>query len=181
MTNQNEEHELMPMIDAFIPKDALTPDAEQRLLQDLTEILIRLEGFEPASQRPREATWVFVHRADVFVAGVRPLRPRYRFIASIPEGQVDDATRAAVVEQVTAAVARAEGGTVEEVSKRVWVFPLEIRDGRWGARGRIQRLPDILAHLVGEHGRSIGEQRLAIRRRGSAALVSSVHDPGDVT
>ena len=171
----------MPMIDACIPKDALTPVAEQRLLDELTEILLAIEGFEPSSPLARDATWIFVQRPDVFVAGARPARPSYRFIVSVPEGQFEEASRELVVSEVTAAVARAEGVRVDEVSKRVWVFPLEIQDGSWGARGEIQRLPDILAHLAGEDVRWVGERRLAdIRRRRSVALLNLIREGSGV-
>jgi hypothetical protein len=36
-----------------------------------------------------------------------------------------------LVREVIEAVARAEGGTFEEVSPRVWVFPNEVPEGRW--------------------------------------------------
>src|SRR5262245_37057400 len=170
----------MPMIDASIPQNALTPEAERRLLEEVTEILVQYEGFDPTRQRPRDATWIFVQRPEVFVAGNHPARPRYRFITCVPEGQLEDDARAAVVREVTAAVARAEGGSVEEVSKRVRVFPLEIQDGRWGALGEIQRLPDILAQLIGEHARPLGEYRLAIRRQRVSAVASSARDLPDL-
>jgi phenylpyruvate tautomerase PptA (4-oxalocrotonate tautomerase family) len=34
----------MPMIDVTIPEGALKPEAEKRLLKELTDILIRAEG-----------------------------------------------------------------------------------------------------------------------------------------
>ena len=85
------------------------------------------------------------------------MQPRYRFILSVPEGQYDDAICNAVVKEVTQAVARAESGTFEEVGQRVWVFPLEVPDGRWGGRGSVRRLPDILAYLVGDEERGAAE------------------------
>lgn len=39
----------MPMIDAMWPEHALTPDAEARLIRELTDILIRAEGYDPAN------------------------------------------------------------------------------------------------------------------------------------
>jgi len=60
----------MPMLDAYIPQGALTPTAEQQLLADLTDILIRNEGADPANARVRSIAWLFVHRpAQVYVAG----------------------------------------------------------------------------------------------------------------
>jgi phenylpyruvate tautomerase PptA (4-oxalocrotonate tautomerase family) len=158
----------MPMIDAFIPEGALAPSAEARLFEELTELLIRNEGFDPTNERARAVTWIFLHRPAVFRAGSRPAQPRYRFALTVPEGQYDDEICAAVVREVTEAVARAEGGTFEAVAPRVWVFPQEVPDGRWGARGQVRRLPDILADLVGEHERQNAEQRLANRRQRAA-------------
>jgi hypothetical protein len=40
----------MPVIDVLIPEDALKPKAETRLLTELTDILLRAEGFDPSNQ-----------------------------------------------------------------------------------------------------------------------------------
>jgi len=127
------------MLDAFLPESALELNAEVQLLNELMGILIRLEGFDPASERARAATWIFLHRPKVFVAGSPAVLPRYRFITSVPEGQYTDEAREAIVKEVTEAVARAEKGSFEEVSQRVWVFPTEVPDGIWGGRGRVLR------------------------------------------
>jgi hypothetical protein len=74
---------------------------------------------------------------------------------------------------VTEAVVRAEGGTFENVSPRVWVFPTEITDGNWGSRGVIRTLPDILAYLVGEHERPFAAAKLANRRQKNAVAMFS--------
>jgi phenylpyruvate tautomerase PptA (4-oxalocrotonate tautomerase family) len=162
----------MPMIDAFIPEGALEPEAETRLMEQLTTILLKHEGFDPTNQRARDVTLIFVHRpAAVYVAGTRATLPRYRIVPTVPEGQYSDEARKALVEEVTAAIARAEGGAMKDVGPRVWVFPTEIDDGLWGSRGVIRRLPDILAFLVGEHERPAAEAKLAARRRKHALAV----------
>jgi phenylpyruvate tautomerase PptA (4-oxalocrotonate tautomerase family) len=140
---------VMPMIDAYIPEGALEQKAEAQLLRDLTEILIRLEGFDPANERARSVTWTFLHRPNVFVAGLPATKPRYRIVTTVPEGQYNDERRSGVVREVTEAIARAEGAPFDEVRLRVWVFPLEIPDGQWGGRGEIRRLPAILAAING--------------------------------
>lgn len=160
----------MPMIDAVIPEGALDANGESRLLRELTEILIRLEGFDPANHRARAATWIFVHRASVFVAGSPPSLPRYRFIVAVPEGQYDQAIREAVVKEVTEAVARAEGKRPDDVARRVCVFPIEVPDGSWGGGGAIRRLPDIVGFIAGEGQRQVAESRLAERRRDAIAM-----------
>jgi phenylpyruvate tautomerase PptA (4-oxalocrotonate tautomerase family) len=167
----------MPMIDALIPENALTPEAEARLLKEMTDILIRAEGYEPDNEIAQSVSFLFLHRpAAIFVGGAPSASPRYRIITSAPEGQYTDAAREAVVREITEAIARAEGVTFEQIARRVWIFPTEIPDGQWGGAGRINKLPDIHAMIAGEHDRKTGEERLARRRREKTreALVGAV-------
>lgn len=167
----------MPMIDALWPDDALTPEAEARLVRDLTDILIKAEGYDPGNPVAQGVTVLHLHRpAAIFVGGERSKAARYRIIPSAPEGQYTDESRRALVKAVTEAVARAESRPFDEVAPRVWVFPTEIPDGTWGSRGAIYMLPDIHALLAGESERSVGVERLARRRREKAriALVAAV-------
>ncbi|MCA8271466.1 Tautomerase enzyme [Burkholderia sp. AU30280] len=162
----------MPMIDVIIPEGALAPQAEARLMEELTDTLIRHEGLDPDNPRVRDVTWIFVHRpAAVYRAGVAALAPIYRIVPTVPEGQYTDAARAGLIADVTAAVARAEGVPVDAVATRVWVFPTEIDDGCWGSRGAVRRLPDIMDYFGGAPLRALGEQRLAIKRRTDAIAV----------
>lgn len=157
----------MPMLDAYIPEGALAPDAEAELLSNLTDILIRNEGADPTNPAVRSIAWVFLHRpAAVYVAGQRASEPRYRIVASVPEGQFDDERREAMVREVTEAVLDAEQGARDRDPMRVWVFASEIPDGTWGAIGRINRLSDIAGFALGdaEKGQRYAERRLAARR-----------------
>jgi len=161
----------MPMLDAFIPEGALSAEAEERLLSQLTDILLRNEGADPSNPVVRSIAWVWLHRpAAVFVAGERAAEPRYRIVASVPEGQFDDERRAGLVKEVTEAVLDAEEGAHPRDPARVWVFPTEIPDGTWGAVGRINTLADIAGFALGdpEKGRVYAERRLAARRQASA-------------
>jgi phenylpyruvate tautomerase PptA (4-oxalocrotonate tautomerase family) len=102
----------MPMLDAFIPEGALDSAAENELLSKLTDILLRKEGADPSNPAQRSIAWVFVHRpASVFVAGEPSPEPRYRIVASVPEGQFDEERRNAMVAEVTEAVLAAERGS----------------------------------------------------------------------
>jgi phenylpyruvate tautomerase PptA (4-oxalocrotonate tautomerase family) len=167
------------MIDVTIPEGALTPEAEERLCKELTNILIRAEGYTPETNTVAQSvTWLFLHRpATVYVAGARSETPRYRVFTTVPEGQYTDAKRAVLVKECTEAVVRADGGKFEDVSPFVWVFPVEMPDGQWGGRGNIQRLPQIHARLLsgepghikaGQDAHKAGQERVARRRREKA-------------
>ncbi|HXR27963.1 MAG TPA: hypothetical protein VN772_00190 [Solirubrobacteraceae bacterium] len=159
------------MLDAYIPSGALSPDAEERLLADLTDLLITHEGADPTNEQVRSIAWLFVHRPEsVYVAGARAGAPRYRFIASVPEGQYDPERRQAMVASITEAVLDAEQGAYERDPTRVWVFTPEIPDGSWGAIGQIVTLADIATFATGdaERGREYAHSRLAARRAAPA-------------
>lgn len=156
----------MPMIDATIPAGALEKDAERQLLHEVTDLVIGHELGDPNNERAQRASWIFLHRPEVYVAGEPATLPRYRFIVSVPEGQFDAGRRQGVTADITASVARAERRPQEEVAGRVWVITMEIPDGCWGARGQVVRLPDILSALLGEGGREEALNRMALRAGG---------------
>jgi phenylpyruvate tautomerase PptA (4-oxalocrotonate tautomerase family) len=159
----------MPMIDAVIPMNALSPEVEAALVKEMTDTLLRAEGFEPENQVAQSVSVLFLHRPEaIFVGGVAATAPRYRILPTVPEGQYTQEAVERLVEEITEAVVRAEGGTFEDVAPRVWVFPTEMPNGRWGSRGMIRPLPDIQAFIAGEEERSVGEERLVRRRRAKA-------------
>jgi phenylpyruvate tautomerase PptA (4-oxalocrotonate tautomerase family) len=161
------------MLDAYIPTGALTTEAEQQLLADLTDLLIVNEGADPTNPQVRSIAWLFVHRPEaVYVAGAPASAPRYRFIASVPEGQYDPDRRQAMVHDITEAVLDAERGAYERDPGRVWVFTPEVPDGTWGGFGRIATLADIATLATGdpERGRRYAEERLGARRGAAVAV-----------
>jgi phenylpyruvate tautomerase PptA (4-oxalocrotonate tautomerase family) len=156
----------MPMLDAHIPAGALSAAAEEQLLGDLTDMLIRNEGADPTNPQVRSIAWLFVHRPEAVYVGGSPARaPHYRFVASVPEGQYEPERRRAMVRDITEAVLDAEDGAYERDPSRVWVFTPEIPDGTWGALGTIVTLADIATFATGnaERGRRYAEERLAGR------------------
>lgn len=168
----------MPMLDAFIPEGALKPGAEATLMRELTDLLMRHEGVDPSNQVAREVSVVFLHRPKIFVAGAPATSVRYKFVSSVLESLYDDDRRAAIVRDVTAAVARAEGTTFENVAPRVWVFPFDVPDGCWGGRGVIVRVGDFLARVLGPTARAEGERPFAEHRRKEAlAIVEAAQRP----
>lgn len=165
----------MPMLDAHIPTGALAAEAERDLLEKLTDLLIRHEGADPSNETVRSIAWVFVQRPEtVYVGGSPAEAPRYRFIASVPEGQFNAERRQALVAEITEAVLDAEQGAHPRDPMRVWVFTPEVPDGTWGAAGRVVTLADIagLALDDPEAGREYAE-RVFAERRGEAVAASA--------
>jgi phenylpyruvate tautomerase PptA (4-oxalocrotonate tautomerase family) len=157
----------MPMLDAFIPEDALDGEAEQRLMVTLTDILLEHEGADPADPNARSLAWVFLHRpSDLFVAGTRAELPRYRIIASVPEGQLDAGNRSSMVRAATDAVLNAEPEGRPRDAHRVWVFTNQVPEGTWGAGGQIFGLADIAGFVLNdaEAGRAHAKRRLAVTK-----------------
>jgi hypothetical protein len=52
----------MPLMDAYIPKDALSPTAERELLGRLTDLLLKHEGVDPSNHTGQHMAWIWVHR-----------------------------------------------------------------------------------------------------------------------
>ena len=157
----------MPQLDAYIPAGAITPDAERDLMAKLTDLLIRHEGADPTNETVRSIAWLFVHRAHtVYVAGKPADVPRYRFVASVPEGQFNEERRAAMTAEITEAVLDAERGAHPRDPMRVWVFTLEVPEGTWGGGGRVVGLGDIAGLALGdaEAGQEYAERVFAERR-----------------
>ena len=167
----------MPMLDAYIPEGALSPTDEQALLARLTDILLSWEGADPTNAVARSLAWVFLHRpASVYVGGVPTTAPHFRFVATVPEGQLDEQRRAGMVAAVTKAVAEADRGG--DTAVRTWVFTVEVPDGNWGARGEIFTLARIAGTVIGddEAGAAHAQRRLAASRSArqtALALASS--------
>jgi phenylpyruvate tautomerase PptA (4-oxalocrotonate tautomerase family) len=158
------------MLDLFVPAGALAPDAERTLVDELTTVLLKAEGADPANPAARKVSWVFLHRPEVFVGGAPAPAPVYRVIASVPEGQLNGAeVKRELVAEVTAAILRAEGtpaGSAKDQA-RVWVFPLEVPEGHWGSAGRIFGLADILAGAIGDADKAdhVASERIAASRK----------------
>jgi phenylpyruvate tautomerase PptA (4-oxalocrotonate tautomerase family) len=157
----------MPMLDAHIPQGALDPSAEKELMSKLTDILLEWEGADPRNEVARSIAWVFLHRpAALFVGGELPDHPRYRIVASVPEGQLDTERRSGMVKAVTDAVLDAEPADRPRDPMRVWVFTHEVPEGTWGGGGRVVGLADIAAFALDdvEAGKTHAKRRLAVAK-----------------
>ena len=78
----------MPMIDLSLNENALSPEALQNLVENLSQALIEGEG-APDNEFVRSLTWCFVDKRPegaICVGGSTPSLPHYRVTLTVPEG-----------------------------------------------------------------------------------------------
>lgn len=100
----------------------------------------------------------------MFVGGSAPDKSHYRVVAGVPEGQLNGpAKKQQLIAEVTEAIVKAEGSGDEKAHDRVWVFPLEIPEGHWGASGGAMGLADILGAVIRDEdkARRVADHRIA--------------------
>jgi phenylpyruvate tautomerase PptA (4-oxalocrotonate tautomerase family) len=142
----------MPMIDLTVPHGALDAHA---LVDAITRAVVKWEGFA-GNPRADAASWGFVNELAPGGQHIGHQRnddgpARYRVVATVPEGALDDEARAGLVTDVTRLILEHEGSPVDVANAgRIWVFINEIPDGRWGGNGRIMRREDIARAFGGD-------------------------------
>ncbi len=136
----------MPMIELTLEEGALTDAAKADLVDGLTAALLRWEG-APDNDVSRSIAWTYVDErpAGSINVGGRPAdAPRYRVKLTVPDGALNDESKAGIVGDATRLVLEAEGAADDPAAAmRVWVIVREVADGNWGAAGRVFRLRDI--------------------------------------
>jgi phenylpyruvate tautomerase PptA (4-oxalocrotonate tautomerase family) len=146
----------MPMIELTLTDGALDKDAQDALMAQLTETLLRWEGAPPTSERAKDVSWGFVdvrpaeliyHRGEPV-----PAQPLYKVEISIPQGALDDTRKEGLVGDMTRLVLEAEGASADDeaAAMRVWVIVREVAEGNWGAAGKVWRLRDIARFVMSE-------------------------------
>jgi phenylpyruvate tautomerase PptA (4-oxalocrotonate tautomerase family) len=128
----------MPIMDVTYPEGALSPDARDTLIEELTAVLLRAER-APDTEFFRSVTWVFVHElpaAHVYTAGRPAEAPIFRIDTTTPQGALSDRRRAELVANATDAVKRA-ADLPDDQLLRVFVLCHEVDEGSWGAAGQV--------------------------------------------
>lgn len=128
----------MPTMDLTYPKGALTQEARERLVAELTTTLLRAER-APDNDFFREVTWLFLHELEdglVNTGGRVAPQPVFRLEVKTPRGALSDRRRAELVASATEVICAAAEIPAEE-ALRVWVLCSEIDEGSWGAGGQV--------------------------------------------
>jgi phenylpyruvate tautomerase PptA (4-oxalocrotonate tautomerase family) len=127
----------MPLMELTYEEGALTPEARDQLVENLTTNLLKAEG-APNTEFFRSVTWVLINErpAALTYAGDKPGAGVVKLDVVTPEGALNDERRAQMIEAGTATL-REAFGIADEDALKVWVLCRDVVDGGWGAGGNV--------------------------------------------
>ncbi|HMU27217.1 MAG TPA: 4-oxalocrotonate tautomerase [Solirubrobacterales bacterium] len=116
---------------------ALTPEARDQLVENLTTNLLKAEG-APNTEFFRSVTWVLINErpAALTYAGDKPGAGVVKLDVITPEGALNDDRREQMIQAGTATI-REAFGIADEDALKVWVLCRDVVDGGWGAGGNV--------------------------------------------
>ena len=141
----------MPIFELTYPQGALTADAREQLMEDLTTALLRAER-APDTDFFRNVTWSYVHELPegaVRAAGRPVAAPTFKMDVTTPEGALSDRRRGELVGEATRLI-REAAGIPEDQALRVWVLCHEVAEGSWGAGGQVVQFQQLREIAKGE-------------------------------
>jgi phenylpyruvate tautomerase PptA (4-oxalocrotonate tautomerase family) len=141
----------LPIFELTYPQGALTAEAREGLMDDLTGALLRAER-APDTDFFRSVTWSYVHELPegaVHAAGRPVSDPTFKLDVTTPEGALSDRRRGELVEEATELI-RAAAGIPDDGALRVWVLCHEVAEGSWGAGGQVIRFQQLREIAKGE-------------------------------
>jgi len=127
----------MPLMELTYQEGALTPEARDQLVEDLTTNLLKAEG-APNTEFFRSVTWVLINErpAELVYAGDKSAAGVVKLDVVTPEGALNDDRRAQMIEAGTSTL-REAFGIADEDALKVWVLCRDVVDGGWGAGGNV--------------------------------------------
>src|SRR6266536_5159463 len=100
----------MPVIDVTYPAGALSPQAQQAVAAQLTDILMEIEGTKGIAAIAA-GTWLLLHEApdNTLAVGGKFAPGRIRVEIATPEGTLNLAQKAELIRRVTDALLQIQG------------------------------------------------------------------------
>ena len=138
----------MPFIRITTLHGLLSPVEKQSIAEGLTLAVMRIEtgGLDTPQFRAISAlAFEEILPGNWFVGGVPSEGDAAALVEiRVPEGAVDDARREAMARAVEDVVSsNSEAFRKTDGNRILWTHILEIKDGNWGAHGRIVKLDEI--------------------------------------
>ena len=127
----------MPLMELTYQEGALSPEARDQLVEDLTTNLLKAEG-APNTEFFRSVTWVLINErpAALTYAGDKSDAGVVKLDVVTPEGALNDERREQMIQAGTATL-REAFGIADEDALKVWVLCRDVGDGGWGAGGNV--------------------------------------------
>jgi Uncharacterized protein, 4-oxalocrotonate tautomerase homolog len=138
----------MPFIRITTLQGLLSPAEKQSIAEGLTLAIMKIEtgGLDTPQFRAISALAFEEIASGSWFVGGQPADGDAAALVEIrvPEGAVDDARREAMAKAVEDVLsANSEAFRKAHGQRILWTHILEIKDGNWGARGRIVKLDEI--------------------------------------
>lgn len=133
----------MPMLEVTAPQGALDRPKRETLIKLATEALLTRVG-APLDHHASISTWSYYREVPdelVNIGRANAEKPTFKFEITTPEGVLNDNSRAGLVADIAAIVKKVVAEP--ESDCKHWVLLQEVKDGCWGADGRIFTLADI--------------------------------------
>jgi phenylpyruvate tautomerase PptA (4-oxalocrotonate tautomerase family) len=134
----------MPLVTLHHPKNSLTPDQKAQLGEELTNVLLMIEGGQD-TPGGRSIAWVMFNEIaeDSWYVGGRLddkfVSPSGKFLAivTVPEGSMNQERKSKVHAAVNDSLLRCVGkADIAGAGRSVWVQVNEIPEGHWGTSGK---------------------------------------------
>lgn len=124
----------MPMIDIFLPDNALPPDADRKLGEGLTLVLLRAEGVPNPAPFHLQNTAAFLHRlpASAVQTAAESNAAAVRIQVVTPPNALKREGQKQFTKEATDLV---QSLANEGTELRVWVILTEAAEGGWGIAG----------------------------------------------
>jgi phenylpyruvate tautomerase PptA (4-oxalocrotonate tautomerase family) len=159
----------MPMVTVEYPAGTLSQAQKEALAEELTHVLLVIEGGEDTPQG-RSIAWVRfreIAAADWYIGGTtdgKYVSPTGKFLIelNVPEGSMNQALKSEAHRAITDAVLRVTGTAAESGAARsVWIQLFEWPEGHLATSGQTASLLGIAKML----GKPADDPRIAFSRR----------------
>ena len=143
----------MPLIRVQYPVEAFSEPQKAALAEQLTKILLTIEGGNDTKEARTLAYVVFspLSGQNFFVGGRNDSahhvgEQRMIVDVTVPEASTTQTLKSEIHRQVNAAIAQVLGWTKNEAGINAWVIVHEIPEGHWGTNGETFGLARIVAY-----------------------------------
>jgi phenylpyruvate tautomerase PptA (4-oxalocrotonate tautomerase family) len=134
----------MPMVTVHFVKNSLDPSKKQALAEEMTNVLLEIEGGQD-TPGGRSIAWVMfneIDNNDWYIGGksdstYMSKAGKFLVVVTVPEGSMNKERKSMVHKAVNESILKVTGFSgADGVSRSIWVQVAEIPEGHWGTSGK---------------------------------------------